>query len=286
MTFGISDNGFKRPSLHDLMRYLEDKNISQFGDIIQTPQSPLGQWNGITAEILFDVWAVGLGLYQNFDIDSCEGDVLRSWAKLRLIDPSNLSDDEIRKALNGQGVVNDQLLEVVQKIRALDGVQSVYVHMNDSSKLDVYNLDPATLAFCVIGGNDNQIADIIHRNVLVSTYGNKVVTVEREGFARGVSFIRPNTQKINMTINLRKDKTVDYPYEVNLKEFVVTSWNSIRRNGVTPNWLFVRRVIENAYVGIEVYNADVSAEIGLANFGFFDIAEIDATSITVEYSDD
>lgn len=286
--YGFTDAGFNRKPLALILREIEDYNITEFGpDVIQTAQSPLGQLNGISAEIAADIWALAEGLYQSLDVEQATADALRFWATLRGVTVGNLSDSDLRVAMVATGDQDDELKPLVAALRAVAGVTWVHVTINDSPDPNAMALAPATIAVAVDGGADADIAAAIRGQIYagVSTWGNAGHSFMEDGFERRVSWIRPVAVPTQMAVSARTIDGASWPEDSVIAATIVNAWAAGRRNGKEPNWVFVRRAVESVFPGLEVTNVALSYALpGSAEaFTFIHMATFDAGNVTVTH---
>lgn len=72
--YGVTSSGYVRKPLATILAELEAAMRTQFGaGVIQTAVSPLGQLNGLVADLLAEVDERNLDLYQSYDPDQAEG---------------------------------------------------------------------------------------------------------------------------------------------------------------------------------------------------------------------
>jgi hypothetical protein len=194
MTYGVVKTGFDRKPLSAILADMEEANIATFGNgIIQTPQSPMGQINGLISEFIYQVWEVAEATYQSLNPDEAEGINLDRIGRLRGISRNGRSDDDYRLAITNQGSANIHLSSVLDEIRQLSGVEYVRVWENSRSFPDQYGIEGKSLAFAVIGGDNGLVADVIHRYTVagIGLHGDMNVPINDGGFCRTISFIRP-----------------------------------------------------------------------------------------------
>ena len=98
------------------------------------------------------------------------------------------------------------------KILAIDEVDACEVFENDTSSVDAVGRDPHTFEAVVLGGIDQDIADIIWANkpLGIKTWGSTSVAVQDDvGTSHTVKFSRPDEIDIYIIVNLTVDD--DYP---------------------------------------------------------------------------
>lgn len=286
--YGLTDSGFNRKPLATILREIEDLNITEFGPtVIQTAQSPLGQLNGISAELASDIWAIAEGQYQQLDVEQATTDALRFWASIRQWDVGSISDDDLRDVMVPNGDQGDELKPLVAALRAIDGVTWLNITINDSSYNNLANIAPATVSIAIEGGEDADIAAAIRANIYggVSTYGNTSYSFMEDGFERRVSWVRPVEIKTTMEVTARTIYGASWPEDTVIKSTIVNAWAEDRENGKEPDWVFVRRAVEAAFPGVEVTGVSLSYALPTTDdaFSHFHIASFDANNITLTH---
>lgn len=83
MTYGVTPTGFVRPSLQEILEAIErDQRALISEGLDQSPESPLGQINGIKARQLSMAWEALETAYNGFDPDRAEDFLLTALGKL------------------------------------------------------------------------------------------------------------------------------------------------------------------------------------------------------------
>lgn len=286
--YGLTNSGFNRKPLAAILREIEDLNITEFGpEVIQTAQSPLGQLNGISAELASDIWAQAEGLYQNLDVEQSTADALRFWATLRGVPVGSMSDADLRAAMVSNGDQDDELKPLVAALRAVPGVTWLHITVNDSPNKNMANIAPATLSIAVEGGADADIAAAIRGNIYggISTYGNTGHSFMEDGFERRVSWVRPVPITTTMAVTARTIHGAAWPEDSVIKATIVNAWAVARQNGKEPDWVFVRRAVEAAFPGVEVTGVSLSYALPTLTdaFSHIHIASFTAANISLTH---
>lgn len=257
MTYGVQPTGYVRKPISVILAELEAAMVTEFGPgVIQTPQSPLGQLNGLMADLLAEVDERNLDLYQSYDPDQAEGVRLDILAALRLIRRGSRSDAEMRQAITNEGQARIDVQDLAQALRSLEGVTYAQVFVNDAGEIENPELQRGFVAAAVIGGDDSRVAEVVRAYVApgVSTYGNLVVSTSVGGLCRSVSIIRPVTVQVDatVTVRLRRDRNGCPPPSVVAIEAVAeASWLSRRQNGLDVTAYQLRSLLEGSFSNVE-----------------------------------
>lgn len=205
--FGVVSAGFSRKILPELLAEIEAEMVSIFGaGVVQDAQSPLGQLNGLFADLGADFWEVAEATYQSFDVDQAEGPRLDMLAKLRRLSRNDgESDADFRLRITNQGQADIKLTANVNRLRALPGVTWAHAIENPTASVSDLGLPAHSVAYAVIGGDDDDVAEAIYQQSVpgVGLYGNTSVQVTVDGFCRTVSFIRPVDVPIRVEVDVR-----------------------------------------------------------------------------------
>lgn len=289
--YGIQPTGFSRKPLAVILAEFEQAFITEFGpDVIQTAQSPLGQLNGLMADIVTQLWEEAEDLYQSYDPDQAEGRRLDMLARLRLITRNGASDADFRRSLTNFGEGRVDIQNLVQALESLEGVTFVRVYVNETGEVTLDGLETGTIAVAIIGGNDVEIADTLRRYVVpgVNTYGNMRVTTNVAGFCRTMSIIRPIEVEVSVDVVVRlsaDQQNCPAPSVAAIKTLLEETWLAERSNGTDPSFYSIRSIIERAYTNVEVVSVTGSRN-GLSQspnepveIGFIEIATLSAEII-------
>lgn len=287
MSYGIQPTGYVRKPISVILAELEAAMVTEFGPgVIQTPQSPLGQLNGLMADLLAEVDERNLDLYQSYDPDQAEGTRLDTLARLRLIQRGLLDDTELRQAITNAGQGRIDLQDLSRALSSVSGVSYSQVFVNDSGETENPELERGFVAVAVIGGNDAEIAEVLRRYVVpgVSTYGNTFVTSEVDGFCRSMSIIRPQevVVTVSLTVRVQRDRANCPPPSTQaIVQTLEQGWATLRRNGMEVSAFNLRTIVEGAFSNVEVVSF-IGTRDGIENpsdqpvqIGFTEIASID-----------
>src|SRR4051812_9511507 len=82
-TFGVTPEGFVAPSVQDLLALIVADQLSGMSAQLDvSPDSPIGQVNGIYANYLAQAWEALAACYDGFDPDAAEDALLTMLSKL------------------------------------------------------------------------------------------------------------------------------------------------------------------------------------------------------------
>lgn len=291
--YGIQPTGYVRKPISVILAELEAAMVTEFGPgVIQTPQSPLGQLNGLMADLLAEVDERNLDLYQSYDPDQAEGTRLDTLARIRMINRGGLSDLELRQAVTNAGQGRIDIQDLSRALSSLPGVTYVQVFVNDSGETENVELERGFVAVAVMGGDDEQIARTVRRYIVpgVSTYGNTHVTSNIDGFCRSVSIIRPIEigVDVDVVVRLQRDRfNCPAPSANAIAATMEQNWMANRRNGLDINAFTLRSLVEPVYSNVEVVSFSGIRSDGLEvvnsypiQIGFIEIAKLNVNVVS------
>lgn len=292
--YGVTTTGYNRKPVSIILSELESAMVTEFGPgVIQTPQSPLGQLNGLMADIVSELWELAEDVYQSYDPDQAEGNRLDTLARLRLISRASDSDQDFRKAITNLGVSRVDVQDLTRAVRNIDGVEFVKVFLNETGEVSLPEYKFATISIAVIGGDDDEIANAVRLYTVpgVSTYGNHEINSNIDGYCRSMFIIRP--VDVPVELNLVFKKTEDQfdcppPSPIAVREFIETAWKEQRINGLDPSPYTIRSMVECQFGNLELTEFrggrdDVMNPVGQkVEIAFIEIASILADNVQVE----
>lgn len=207
MTYGVQSTGFVRKPLSVILAEIEEGNIATFGpEIIQTPQSPLGQINGLMAEILAIEWETAENIYQSFDVDQAESLRQNTIAKLRRMTRGDgETDNAFRLRITNEAQADIKLIANMNRLRAIDGVTWVSARENVLDATDDKGQPAHSVAYAVVGGDDEEVGAMVYAMSIpgVRNYGNTTVSVTVDGYCQQATFIRPVDVPIRVEVDVR-----------------------------------------------------------------------------------
>lgn len=256
--YGVKSTGYVRKPLAVILAELQSAMITEFGPgVIQTPQSPFGQLNGLMADLIAEIDERNLDIYQSVDPDQAEGNRLDVLGRIRDVYRGDNDDVAYRQKITNKGYARIDVQDLQQALTGLDGVTYAKVFVNETGEITNYGLSTGSISTVVIGGSDEEIAEVMRKYVVpgVNTYGNVYVTSTIDGYCRSMSIIRPIDILVNLTVTVRT--TLDTfscpaPSLLTVRELLVDNWNANRINGQDISNYAVRSIIESAYSNIEV----------------------------------
>lgn len=290
--YGVQPTGYVRKPLSVHLAELEAKLVTEFGPgIIQTSESPLGQLNGMMADLLNEVEEGNLDVYQSYDPDEAEGTRLDILARLRVTKRGERNDVELRQAITNTGEARVDIQDVEHALRGVSGV--TFAKMYGAG--DVPELERGFVALAIIGGDDAQLAAVIRRYVVpgISTYGNHRVSSLVGDVCRDFSIIRPIEVPVTITLELRArpgSSTCPPPSEGTVKQALAEAWLAARENGMDVSHYSLRTIIEKLYPSIELVSFSGvrdGIETGPnvpVSIGFIEIAALDADEMEVDWA--
>lgn len=206
MAYGVTPQGFERKRLPEILADLEAANIATFGPgVIQTPQSPLGQINGLHADLSSLLWELAEAVYQANDPDQAEGANLDRVGKLRLLSRAEgESDIDYRQAITNAGRARIDMSDLAQALSAISGVSFVRVFVNETDDVDADGVPRQHVAVAILGGDDDEIARTIRAYVVpgIGTYGNTIIETTIDGFCRSIKVIRPTEIPVSIEVDV------------------------------------------------------------------------------------
>ena len=297
MSYGVVPEGFSRKPLPIILAEIEAAMITEFGpDVIQTSQSPLGQINGLMADLIGQMWELVEDSYQSYDPDQAEGIRLDVLARIRLLmRAGGESDQSLRQAITNQGRARIDVQDVVRVVRGLDGVTYAELFINETNDFDESTLlQPGQVAVAIIGGDDEEIAAALRAYTVpgVSFYGNTYVTSEIEGRCRTVAIVRPIEVPVtlNITVRMARDfRDCPPPAVLAVRNALVEDFlgDRLLRNGDDITFFRIRSAIEGRWPNVEVVSF-IGERDGIAqttnepvDIAFIEIARVSETNVTV-----
>ncbi|SHI80490.1 hypothetical protein SAMN02745911_1223 [Aureimonas altamirensis DSM 21988] len=207
-TYGVTPTGFVIKPIAVILDEREQAMVGTFGPgLIQTPQSPMGQINGILSEIEAKLWELGEAVYQASDPDQAEGVTLENLARLRLIERViGETDVTLRSAITNAGRANIRDADFYRAITNVDGVTYARIYANDDGVMDENGVTPHSVSVIALGGSDDEIATVARRYIVpgISSFGNTRVETEIDGFCRSIFIMRPVVVPLYLNVSIVK----------------------------------------------------------------------------------
>ncbi|AGC35719.1 baseplate wedge subunit [Rhizobium phage RHEph06] len=288
--YGVISEGFNRKPLAVALAEIEASLITEFGpNVIQTPQSPLGQINGLMADLVSALWELAEDVYQSYDPDQAEGTRLDTLGSIRLISrQANEPDASFRQAITNSGQARVDLQDIARAIAAIDGVTYQQVWVNDTGELDANGMPAGSICIAVVGGDDSEIGAAIREYVVpgVTVYGNTIVESLIDGYCRSFRILRPIDVPVTLTVNIRKERDsagCPPPSDQAIENFLVNNISFL--NGEDVTHYKIRSLLESQFANVEVLSISGSRDgldlLPSVNIGFIERASLSMTSVMV-----
>jgi hypothetical protein len=261
MPYGVIPSGFELKRLPEILADIEAANVATFGPgVVQTAATPLGQMNGLHADLTATLWELALTVYQSLDPDQAEGARLDQIAKLRLLSrATDESDTDLRLAITNAGRARIDMSDLSQALSAISGVTYVQTFVNDGDVADADGISGHSVAVAILGGDDDEIARTIRAYVVpgIGTYGNTTIETTIEGFCRSIKIIRPVEVLISLEVDVyaRPDRSgCPPPAALAVASGLASALTGAGRprNGQDVTEYLIRQAIESRYPNIEV----------------------------------
>ena len=268
MSYGVQPTGYVRKPLSVWLAELEEAMVGVFGEgVIQTEQSPLGQLNGLMADLLFEMDERNLHLYQSFDPDQAEARRLEVLARYRLLTrATGETDQSLRQAITNLDRARIDTADLRSALLGLSGVTYVRVYVNEEPTTDADGIPPNHVSVLVIGGDDAEVAQTVRRYVVpgVGSYGNTAIETTIDGYCRRIKVIRPVMVPVRLEIEVvpRPDKNgCPPPSALSMAAGLYAELTGENRppNGQDGTEYVFRRALEALYPNIEVVAVRVAA---------------------------
>lgn len=253
MTFGVTPLGFTPKPLSEILADIEAANRETFGaQVIQTPASPLGQLNGLAADLAAELWELGQDVYASFDIDQAEGLRLDALAKHRLIGRQTGEDDtSLRRAITNAGRGRIDLEDIERAAAAVSGVTYAQAWANESATTDANGMPAGSVAIAVLGGDDDAIAEAVRPYIVpgVIQYGNTSVSLTLDGRCRTVILLRPTVVDVAVTITVTRTalEGCPPPSTTVIGSALAAALNASRENGADITLHMIRSTMAGLY---------------------------------------
>lgn len=298
MSYGVVPTGFSRKPLAVILAEIETGNITEFGpDVIQTSQSPLGQINGLVADLVSELWEVAEDVYQSYDPDQAEGARLDMLARIRLLSRAlGEGDDLFRTAITNASTSRINLADLSRAIQNVPGVVYRSVTVNETQTLLNNSIPPNTIAIAVIGGEDEALAGAANQYIIpgISTYGANEINVVEDGFCRALYITRPQEVGTTLFVETRASalrggcpSPSATAIETALLAYLSAS-DTRPGNGQAITPYMVRSFIESRFPTIEFSRLSGEREDGVLSlpdgsvpFAFAEIASVLSVSVVV-----
>ena len=302
-TYGVVPEGFRRKPLSQVLAEIEASLITEFGpDVVQSPQSPLGQLNGLFANLVTQQWEFGEDVYQSYDPDQAEGTRLDTLAKMRILARAGGEDDaSFRQAITNAGRARNDIQDLARAILTVPGITYLRIFLNENGETDDNGIPAGGISVAVLGGDSERIASEMRRFIVpgITTVGNTYVTTNIDGYCRTFSILRPILipVEISVSVRTRADALGCPPVSLlairqGLQEALADGPRQLL-NGDDVDTYRVRSIIESLYPNVEVVSvvAQRSEDLSTAQqevtdtqnarIGFIELATVALEDITI-----
>lgn len=284
--YGVVPEGFNRKPLATALAEIQASLITEFGpDVIQTSQSPLGQINGLMADLVNSLWELAEDIYQSYDPDQAEGTRLDTLGSIRLIArQAGESDVSFRHAITNAGDARVDLQDISRAIAAIDGVTYSHVWVNDTGVPDENGMPAGSICIAVTGGDDSEIGAAIRQYLVpgVTIYGNTTVESLIDGYCRSFRILRPIDVPVTLTITVSKHRDsagCPPPSDQAIENFLVNTISFL--NGEDITYYKIRSLVEAQFTNVEVLSILASRD-DLDPAYMVDIAFIERASLSAD----
>lgn len=205
--YGVVPTGFARKTLPVILAEIEAATVERFGaDVVQDAESPMGEINGIFADVISDIWQEIEATYQSFDLDGAEGprlDIIGKFQRLPRL--SGELDGAYRLRISNDDKANIKLAHRLNLLRSVDGVTFAWIIENSTDVENEHGMPPHSVSYAVTGGDDEDVAALIYENAIggVGLYGDYFAEVNVDGFCRTITFIRPVEVPVRVELDVR-----------------------------------------------------------------------------------
>lgn len=289
--YGVQPTGYVRKPLEVFLAGLEAAMVTEFGPgVVQTEVSPLGQLNGLMADLLNELDEGNLAVYQSYDPDEAEGTRLDILARLRVTKRGERNDVQLRQAITNTGQARVDIQDVEHALRGVSGV--TFAKMYEAGTTT--ELESGHVAIAIIGGDDAEVANVVRRYVVpgISTYGNYRVSSLVDNLCRDFSIIRPIEVPVSLDLVLRAvpgPSSCPPPSDGAVKTALAEAWLAARENGQDVSHYTLRTIIEKLYPSIELVSFSGERdgiELGPnvpISIGFIEIASLSTDDMEVDW---
>lgn len=290
--YGVQPTGYVRKPLEVFLAGLEAAMVTEFGPgVVQTEVSPLGQLNGLMADLLNELDEGNLAVYQSYDPDEAEGTRLDILARLRVTKRGERNDVQLRQAITNTGQARVDIQDVEHALRGVSGV--TFAKMYEAGTTT--ELESGHVAIAIIGGDDAEVANVVRRYVVpgISTYGNYRVSSLVDNLCRDFSIIRPIEVPVSLDLVLRAvpgPSSCPPPSDGAVKTALAEAWLAARENGQDVSHYTLRTIIEKLYPSIELVSFSGERdgiELGPnvpVSIGFIEIAALSSDNMEVAWA--
>ena len=165
--YGVVPEGFNRKRLDEILADLQAGVNTVFPGVNQADQSPHGQFNGLMADAISDLWEMAEDVFHSYDVYQAEGNQLDTIGILLDTARGGDTDEDYRRRLLaaaspivGQGIA---VTRIKSALDALPGVVSSRIYLNTSPDCLMFGDIPMGNLAIVIDGFDSGICTILEQ---------------------------------------------------------------------------------------------------------------------------
>ena len=259
MSYGVTENGFVRKPLDVILGEMQTAMVNVFGaGVIQTAESPLGQLNGLQADLTAEIWEIAENVYQSYDPIQAEGIRLEDLGILRLIERTdNQLDEDLRRQIINIPVDRINVNDIRTGLAAIVAVIFTNVYVNNEQNADVYMVPSGKMVVAISGGFSEDIAQVLSEVIPpgILLYGTTRVSKIIDGFHYDNWIIRPIRKiistRISVTRHSQQLRNIP-PSNSVIHQYILGKWNDTVFNGNTMSQYEIRKLIEANFPAIEV----------------------------------
>lgn len=297
MTYGVVPTGFARKPLAVILAEVEAQLITEFGpDLVQTAASPMGQINGLFADMLAELWEFAEDVYQSYDPNQAEGSRLDILGNIRLLRRvSGESDAQYRRSITNDGLARLSYADFTRALKNTNGVTFAQVFVNEGYEINENSMPPNTIAAAVLGGDDTELAYTINKYATpgISMHGNTAIDTNIDGYCRTIRMVRPFeiATRLVVRVNISKVSQGCPAPSPNAMAAALLAHltDPVTRpiNGQTIDAYVIRRFLESTFENVEYISLsgwrlsqpDVSH--AKLTYDFFEIADVVDVAVEV-----
>lgn len=254
--YGVQPTGFVRKPLSVIKAEIELLNRTEFGsNLIQTPQSPMGQLNGIFSELSSKLWELAEHVYQSYDPDQADGNRLEMLGRIRLVSRAEGETDEsFRRSITNAGVSRIDIQDISRAVASVDGVTYSHIFVNDTGEVDNNGMPPGSVCVAVTGGNEDEIAKAIRTYIVpgIIVHGNLSISSTIDGYCRSFRILRPIEVPVNVNVFVRIRKDImgcPPPSTVAIRDALLANLYLLNGDDITAYRI---RILESLFANVEV----------------------------------
>jgi hypothetical protein len=295
MTYGVTPQGFNRARVPELLAEIEEKARGIFGaGVVQTAQSPLGQLNGLVADLSGTLWEIVEDAYQSIDVDQAEGVRLQQLGRLRLMERiAGEEDPDYRRAITNADRARFDMADLERAAASAPGVTWAKAFSAGRCST-IQGLPPRSVAVAALGGDTAAIAAAVRPYVVpgIDLYGNAHVELIVDGYCRTYDIVRPTIQQLGLDLQVRMladRQGCPPPSAIAVAETIANGFAGANRpvNGQDVTLHLLRTILTATYPNVEIISGSATLLPGGPSLPlpysilFLDMAAVDPNDVAV-----